>query len=229
MRIFLINTENVHAHGLDGMEKLESTDMVYILSTKSLRSEKIEGDLLLKAVSSKASFCVEDLEPNGTKNYLDFQLCTILGRLMERYGSAEAIIISKDNGYIAAMDYWKKNNRTVAKAESILDYLEPTIIVADLADGPTKAVAVQKEKKTQAATKQLHPDDKESVEEYRKQIAEIIKQLFPDRKKATITKQSKATAKFQTKKELKNYCISSLGDDKTNCQLYSRICQIWPY
>ena len=45
MRIFLIDTENVHHHGLDGIEKLDDTDLIYVLSTPTFKKEKIEGDL----------------------------------------------------------------------------------------------------------------------------------------------------------------------------------------
>lgn len=209
MRIFLIDTENVHHHGLDGIEKLDDTDLVYVLSTPTFKKEKVEGDLLLKVMSSKANFHVDDLTSNGSKNYLDFQLCTILGQLMERYVNAEAVIISKDNGYTAVMDYWKKNNRVINKAESIQDFFTP------------KPAAVEKAK--------LDPSDAKGVAQYQKQIATIIQQQFPEKKKGTITKQSKAAANKHTKKELKTYCANSLGDNESNYQLYSRICQIWPY
>lgn len=209
MRIFLIDTENVHHHGLDGIEKLDDTDLVYVLSTPTFKKEKIEGDLLLKVMSSKANFHVDDLTSNGSKNYLDFQLCTILGQLMERYVNAEAVIISKDNGYTAVMDYWKKNNRVINKAESIQDFFTP------------KPAVVEKAK--------LDPRDAKGVAQYQKQIATIIQQQFPEKKKGTITKQSKAAANKHTKKELKTYCANSLGDNESNYQLYSRICQIWPY
>ncbi len=209
MRIFLIDTENVHHHGLDGIEKLDDTDLVYVLSTPTFKKEKIEGDLLLKVMLSKANFHVDDLTSNGSKNYLDFQLCTILGQLMERYVNAEAVIISKDNGYTAVMDYWKKNNRVINKAESIQDFFTP------------KPAAVEKAK--------LDPSDAKGVAQYQKQIATIIQQQFPEKKKGTITKQSKAAANKHTKKELKTYCANSLGDNESNYQLYSRICQIWPY
>lgn len=209
MRIFLIDPENVHHHGLDGIEKLDDTDLVYVLSTPTFKKEKIEGDLLLKVMSSKANFHVDDLTSNGSKNYLDFQLCTILGQLMERYVNAEAVIISKDNGYTAVMDYWKKNNRVINKAESIQDFFTP------------KPAVVEKAK--------LDPSDTKGVAQYQKQIATIIQQQFPEKKKGTITKQSKAAANKHTKKELKTYCANSLGDNESNYQLYSRICQIWPY
>ena len=209
MRIFLIDTENVHHHGLDGIEKLDDTDLVYVLSTPNFKKEKVEGDLLLKVMSSKANFHVDDLTSNGSKNYLDFQLCTILGQLMERYVNAEAVIISKDNGYTAVMDYWKKNNRVINKAESIQDFFTP------------KPAIVEKAK--------LDPIDAKGVAQYQKQIATIIQQQFPEKKKGIITKQSKAAANKHTKKELKTYCANSLGDNESNYQLYSRICQIWPY
>ena len=163
MRIFLIDTENVHHHGLDGIEKLDDTDLVYVLSTPNFKKEKVEGDLLLKVMSSKANFHVDDLTSNGSKNYLDFQLCTILGQLMERYVNAEAVIISKDNGYTAVMDYWKKNNRVINKAESIQDFFTP------------KPAIVEKAK--------LDPSDAKGVAQYQKQIATIIQQQFPEKKR----------------------------------------------
>ena len=77
MRIFLIDTENVHHHGLDGIEKLDDTDLVYVLSTPNFKKEKVEGDLLLKVMSSKANFHVDDLiseleaHPNNEQHFYE--------------------------------------------------------------------------------------------------------------------------------------------------------------
>ena len=51
MRIFLIDTENVHHHGLDGIEKLDDTDLVYVLSTPTFKKEKIEGASVFPGLS----------------------------------------------------------------------------------------------------------------------------------------------------------------------------------
>ena len=107
MRIFLVDTENVGWAGLTGASKLDSSDTIYILIGKGVNSRAVKGDIVVDLLKSKAQYVIEETKHEG-KNYLDFQLSLIVGRLVERHDDAEFIIISKDQGYKAVTDYLTK-------------------------------------------------------------------------------------------------------------------------
>lgn len=150
-----------------------------------------------------------------------------------------AVIISKDGDYRAVIDYWETQGRKVSKAESIMLSLHPQAKkVANTKVAEPKIekiapvavevvpVAPKKEKKKAEAKK---PSKEEIAEKYKADIVETLTKLFPDKKKASITKYSKAMAEKTTKKNLKSYCSSSFADDKHNWRVYSRVCKVFPY
>lgn len=201
MRIFLVDTENVGWAGLTGANKLDSDDIIYILMGTGVNSRSVKGDLVVDLLKSKAQYVIEETNHAG-KNYLDFQLSLIVGRLIERYNDAEFIIISKDQGYKAVTDYLEKNNRKGSIAQTINEYLNP-------------------KPKTKPQKKEL------SLEDYQSELAKIISNDFPDKKKMIVNVQANAASNKKTKKELKNYCLKNLGDTKLTT--YCKMCQIFPY
>lgn len=205
MRIFLVDTENVGWAGLTGASKLDSSDTIYILIGKGVNSRAVKGDIVVDLLKSKAQYVIEETKHEG-KNYLDFQLSLIVGRLIERHEDAEFIIISKDQGYKAVTDYLEKNNRKGSIAQTIGEYLSP---------------------KPKPKAK-LKPQKKElTLEDYRSELAKIISNDFPDKKKMIVNVQANAASNKKTKKELKNYCLKNLGDKKLTT--YCKMCQIFPY
>lgn len=205
MRIFLVDTENVGWAGLTGASKLDSGDTIYILIGKGVNSRAVKGDIVVDLLKSKAQYVIEETKHEG-KNYLDFQLSLIVGRLIERHEDAEFIIISKDQGYKAVTDYLEKNNRKGSIAQTIGEYLSP---------------------KPKPKAK-LKPQKKElTLEDYRSELAKIISNDFPDKKKMIVNVQANAASNKKTKKELKNYCLKNLGDKKLTT--YCKMCQIFPY
>lgn len=125
MRIFLVDTENVGWGGLKGIQHLEKTDEVYMFTTDLFNSTKLPALDAVKALSSKAK--IQNIyigSTNTIKNYLDFQLCTFLGSIMEHYPKAEAIIISNDRGYISVVNFWKFRSRKISLSPNIETYLE---------------------------------------------------------------------------------------------------------
>lgn len=199
MRIFLVDTENVGWAGLTGASKLDSSDTIYILIGKGVNSRSVKGDLVVDLLKSKAQYVIEETKHEG-KNYLDFQLSLIVGRLIERHEDAEFIIISKDQGYKAVTDYLEKNNRKGSIVQTINEYLNP---------------------KPKPQKKEL------SLEDYQSELAKIISNDFPDKKKMIVNVQANAASNKKTKKELKNYCLKNLGDKKLTT--YCKMCQIFPY
>ena len=201
MRIFLVDTENVGWAGLTGASKLDSSDTIYILIGKGVNSRTVKGDIVVDLLKSKAQYVIEETKHEG-KNYLDFQLSLIVGRLIERHDDAEFIIISKDQGYKAVTDYLEKNNRKGSIAQTINEHLNPK--------------------------PKLKPQKKElSLEDYQSELAKIISNDFPDKKKMIVNVQANAASNKKTKKELKNYCLKNLGDKKLTT--YCKMCQIFPY
>lgn len=210
VKVFLIDTENVSYHGFEGIRELDDTCLVHVLYSSAFLQTKIPTKNYLELMCSKTKFVTEQIEPKG-KNYLDMQISTIVGFVMERHPSAEVVIISKDNDYIALIDYWTKHGRSIQKATSIQEYLHPSASSSVIS--PVAASI---------------PD--EELERYRLKIAEILETQCPDKTKASITKQSKTISKKKTKDELKQYCISAFADNQKNgFKVYSRLCQEFIY
>lgn len=203
MRIFLVDTENVGWAGLTGASKLDKTDIIYILLGKGVNSRAVKGDIVVDLLKSKVQYVIEETKHEG-KNYLDFQLSLIVGRLLERHEDAEFIIISKDQGYKAVTDYLEKNNRKGSIAQTIGEYLSP-----------------KPKPKSKPKKKQLSMDD------YKNELAKIISNDFPDKKKMIVNVQANAASNKKTKKELKDYCLKNLGDKKLTT--YCKMCQVFPY
>lgn len=223
MRIFLIDTENVGWSGLTGANKLNDTDMIYVLIGNNIKNHSLKAELVIELLKNKAQYVFEETGHSG-KNYLDFQLSLIVGKLIERYTDAEIIIISKDQGYNAVIDYLTKHNRKGCTAQSIELYLNPTTTKAKEKNVPT--VKVEKTTKKRKNRKMVVKTE-EDLKKYQEEIANIITAVFPDKKKMVVAKQSVAASNKKTKKELKEYCANNLGDIKLRA--FARICQLFPY
>ena len=223
MRIFLIDTENVGWSGLTGANKLNDTDMIYVLIGNNIKNHSLKAELVIELLKNKAQYVFEETGHSG-KNYLDFQLSLIVGKLIERYTDAEIIIISKDQGYNAVIDYLTKHNRKGCTAQSIELYLNPTTTKAKEKNAPT--VKVEKTTKKRKNRKMV-VETEEDLKKYQEEIANIITAVFPDKKKMVVAKQSVAASNKKTKKELKEYCANNLGDIKLRA--FARICQLFPY
>lgn len=223
MRIFLIDTENVGWSGLTGANKLNDTDMIYVLIGNNIKNHSLKAELVIELLKNKAQYVFEETGHSG-KNYLDFQLSLIVGKLIERYTDAEIIIISKDQGYNAVIDYLTKHNRKGCTAQSIELYLNPTTTKAK--EKNVSTVKVEKTTKKRKNRKMV-VETEEDLKKYQEEIANIITAVFPDKKKMVVAKQSVAASNKKTKKELKEYCANNLGDIKLRA--FARICQLFPY
>ena len=183
----------------------------------------LKAELVIELLKNKAQYVFEETGHSG-KNYLDFQLSLIVGKLIERYTDAEIIIISKDQGYNAVIDYLTKHNRKGCTAQSIELYLNPITTKAKEKNVPT--VKVEKTTKKRKNRKMV-VETEEDLKKYQEEIANIITAVFPDKKKMVVAKQSVAASNKKTKKELKEYCANNLGDIKLRA--FARICQLFPY
>lgn len=105
MGYYFVDYENVKTDGLNGINKLETSDKVCIFYSE--HADTITFDIHKKLNESKATITFQKVEV-GSKNALDFQLATFLG--YEIAGNKEDVyyIVSKDAGYNSVCNYWKR-------------------------------------------------------------------------------------------------------------------------
>ena len=110
---FFVDYENVNRAGLEGVETLPKSDRVVIFYSD--HAPTIDIDVLVKC-RAKLDFIRVD---NRTSNALDFQLVAHLFHKMRK--RRRYYIISKDQGFIAAISVEKKYGSFVEEYISIAD------------------------------------------------------------------------------------------------------------
>ena len=248
MRLFFIDTENVGWQGLKGSESLSSSDEIYLFVTNTFNGSKAFSLEIMRILSnSHAKFSFINIGVTNTlKNYLDFQLCTFLGSLMERYQDAQTIIISKDKGYQSVVDYWHHNNREVYIAPDIKTHMSKSRNNRSLEKKPNAAPiktnvqekktnqsslnkqALKKIPKTNNNNLELFRVPKEEVEKkeapskYRKHIRNTIKKHYPKLSASSVNKRVNRLKEIKNPDKLKKNCISLFGKTKGDT-IYSEI------
>ena len=123
MSVYLIDYENVHASGLAGVENCGIEDEIILLYGND--TSTIPMELHIQIANSKGKVQYHKIERTG-KNYLDFQLSTIAGFLVGTTRQTEFVIVSRDSGYDAVLDYWNDERladrvASIAEAEEARD------------------------------------------------------------------------------------------------------------
>ena len=104
---FLVDYENVHADGLNGIQNLSAKDQVIIFYSKN--ADTMTFDLHNQINRSHGDIQFLKIEA-GTKNALDFQLVSYLGYLIRQEEKDSFYIVTKDNGYQAVVKFWLGRN-----------------------------------------------------------------------------------------------------------------------
>lgn len=118
MPTILVDYENVSgSDGLKGVDVLSKNDTLIIFYSK--QCEKIRCEYVQKIEDSGCEFKVVKLAKSG-KNALDFYIAAECGTISER-GEKQIVIISKDKGYQAVIDYLSAQyeNLEIVKAGSV--------------------------------------------------------------------------------------------------------------
>ncbi len=114
--IYLIDYENVSNNGLKGVELLEDNDRIIIFYSKNAGNISMKTHKNLEITKAEKEY----IEVNvASKNALDFQLSTYLGALTKEFPDDHFAIVSKDKGYKAVVDFWKKHHRTIFSFTSV--------------------------------------------------------------------------------------------------------------
>ncbi|MDE5771924.1 MAG: hypothetical protein K2I06_09925 [Ruminococcus sp.] len=130
IRYYLIDYENVHQAGLNGIEKLTENDNLVIFYTTN--AETLTFSLYEKLVSCKADIQLYKVQCGG-KNALDFQLSTFLGYVLGNNPDTECHIISNDKGYEYVRSFWKEKNVKIKISSDIVGNVQkllPAVVPA---------------------------------------------------------------------------------------------------
>ena len=116
-RCFLIDYENVNEGGLLGSELLKEDDVIILFDSEfSVINEK---ELEFEKSITKAKILKMTSQIKG-KNSLDFQLVSYLGLLIGNNEHCEYNIISKDKGFLSAINLiWNCTGRSVGLFDCI--------------------------------------------------------------------------------------------------------------
>ncbi|GHU52122.1 hypothetical protein FACS1894132_01080 [Clostridia bacterium] len=109
--IYLIDYENVHNSGLKGIDKLTKKDKVIVFF--DVLSKIDFQNIIMNIEFSNARAKWIKVDHTGYKNVLDFQLSTYIGYLIGKEKSKEFVIVSKDCGYQAIINFWKQKKKKV--------------------------------------------------------------------------------------------------------------------
>ncbi len=198
MAVYLIDYENVHYAGWEGIEHLTKEDEVILFYSEN--ASTIPMDLHIKVATSGARLRYIHVEKTG-KNYLDFQLSALSGYLVAESGQEEFVVVSKDTGFNAIVDFWNQQ-----------DFLDKKIHFArreQIALTSSKKAVAKKagsKKTVKQTTKKAEP--KQTVKqttkkaESKKTVKQTTKKAEPKQtvKQTTKKAEPKQTVKQTTKK-----------------------------
>jgi len=147
---YLVDYENVHKAGLNGVEELKKTDTVYIFYSENADSLSFELHHYLE--NAKAAVHYIKVDTDG-KNALDFQLSTYIGFLIGRNEHCKCYIVSNDKGYLNVQDFWKSSPAKIKLIPCIRSQTNTTAAAkkAELLDALRPVEGVSEEEKLQAA------------------------------------------------------------------------------
>ncbi len=136
-RYYLIDYENVHYSGLNGLEKLTEISTVIIFYTQN--AESIPIPFFQKFAECKAKIEFYRVEC-GEKNALDFQLSTFLGYILGEDKNADCHVISNDKGYEFVRNFLKTKNIKIEVSSDIAGNINNTTSVPKQTVQPVKSV-----------------------------------------------------------------------------------------
>ncbi len=131
-RHYLIDYENVHQTGFEGIEKLSSDDFVTIFYTQNANTLSFELHQALINCKAKVSIVKVD---NSSKNALDFQLSSYLGFLISNTERLDIHIISNDKGFECLRTFWAERGYKIKISSDIsgkVQQMLPAVIKQDM-------------------------------------------------------------------------------------------------
>lgn len=116
MTTYLLDYENVSHYGFEGYAQLTSEDVVVVFVGAKNGSAGIPVDTVRQLTAKgNAPRLLWKRAKKSAPNYLDFQLVSYLGYLIgdPEIDEQEFVIVSKDQGFLACVDFWAERRREV--------------------------------------------------------------------------------------------------------------------
>lgn len=113
---YLIDYENVNSSGLEGCEKLGSSDHIIIFFTQNAKN------LDMTDIADHGNSKLEMINVPAGNQSADMRICSYLGYLAGKYeaNKCNIIIVSKDKDYDDVINYWKeKSNLNISRKQQI--------------------------------------------------------------------------------------------------------------
>ncbi len=190
MCIYLVDYENVNYAGIEGIAGLEAEDIVYIFYNEQIKTMPFSAGVDLAKAKARTEFI--SIKKTG-KNYLDFQLATLLGYFIGKNESIKAVIISNDTGFDSVVDFWKSKNADVCRKSSISKKKSETKPAA-LKQAAEKTTPAPKEKAAEKSDDSKQAAGKTAPAQKEKAAKEQKTKAAADKK--TTKKKSASTADF---------------------------------
>lgn len=119
MKFYLIDYENVHTAGFDGLKKLDANSKICIFYSQNADTMTFGLHRRLSETSADVEYFLVD---NSVKNGLDFQLIFYAGYLAKSYDNCEIFVVSNDKGYDCLSKLAKRLNTKISRISNLTGY-----------------------------------------------------------------------------------------------------------
>ncbi len=194
MKYFFVDYENVGSDGLNGIDKLDGENRVFIFFTQN--ADRISFDIHVQLNETKADVQYFKVAA-GQKNSLDFQLSSYLGYIIkenenENENRGEYFIVSKDAGFNNLIPFWKKHKANIKRVDSVAWHvlqaqaLELQSEISNLTQEPANSAAIAKIILTSETKQEINNSLMKLFNDNQKsgEIYNLLKHLFAEKKGA---------------------------------------------
>lgn len=216
MTVYLVDFENVRSAGIKGVDKLNPEDKVVIFYSKNADAITFEAHKLLSLSSAEVeTFMIS----KGGRNSLDFQLATYLGYLVMENKYNNIVIISKDKGFLFAIEFWHENgdicNADIYIKTSIDGYLSDEPFVGESIGEIIDEVSEHLEKEDVHETMIISKEEpkKEEDKKEKKAGAGLLKAKNVFKKKSSQKKKMATSVKINIKNDVEGIVSKKYGNE----------------
>ena len=153
---YLIDFENVASNGFEGLELLDDGSELLIFYSEQHSTISITVHQELERSRIRKTYMPIK---TGGKNALDFQLVSWLGYEIAKNGGEQFVIVSKDTGFDAVVDFWQKRNVSVSRHPDLRKAVKKTFlkraseVAAEIPEEPVLPEETREEDKSGKAKK----------------------------------------------------------------------------
>ena len=118
MKFYLVDYENVHVAGFDGLKNIDDDSKLCIFYSKNADSLTFGLHRRLSATKAHVEYFLVD---TSVKNGLDFQLVFYAGYLANEFPDSEIYVVSNDKGYDCLTKLANKLNSKIIRIPNLVN------------------------------------------------------------------------------------------------------------